>query len=482
MQKENFSTKNPKGESKMIQENEICKQKINKIGQTDDFLTGRGGLALFVRYLSKIGIYKLLERYFGGIRKSKKGSPICNIFKQLFCFFLDGTSHHISRFDELLKDDGYIQVIENDFKSMCSSYSMYRFFHSFSNLLCNSFRVILQELFIWRLKLERPDIVILCSDSMVMDNDDAEKREGVEPTYKKVKGFQPLQITWLCFIIDALFRSGSKHSNHGDDVIMVIGKLVAKIRRRYRDDVPILLCLDSGFYDQKNFKFFDELKIGYICSGKFFDDLREYLAKMEKSNFSRYENKHTAWDWIEFGDMRGNWDQFRRAIYLSPYSEDDQLLLEFARPDTVLYTNLGVNQDVTELFISGGKGEYLEPETIIQAAHNRGRDELDNRALKDFGTEQLPFLRFTSNKAFYYTMLVAFFLYECFKRDVTIPAISINVYPTTFRRKLVDIAAKIVHHSGEITLKVTKAVWDGLNFPELWNRCNDPPHYSPGLL
>ncbi|MCK4815361.1 IS1380 family transposase [bacterium] len=466
----------------MEQKDEICKQKINKIGKTADILTGSAGLALFVSYLSNIGIYKLLERFFGGLRRSKKGVPICNIFKQLFCFFLDGTSFHISRFDELLKDRGYIEVIENDFLSMCSSHRIYRFFHSFYNVMSHSFRVILQELFIWRLLIMRPAVIIIGLDTMVMNNNDAKKRQGVEPTYKKVKGFQPLQLTWLRFIIDAVFRSGKKHSNHGDAVVKVTGNIVEKIRRRYRDDVPIILCIDSGFFDQVNFKFFDDLNIGYICSGKLYDDLKEYVYQVSTDNLSRYENKHKAWDYVEFGDMRGNWDRFRRAIYLRPEPDDDQLILEFARPETVVYTNLGVNPELTELFINAGKEEYFNAETIIQTAHNRGRDELDNRAFKDFGTEQLPLLRFTSNEAFYYTMLIAFFLYESFKEDVTQPAINITVYPTTFRRKLIDIAAKIVHHGGKITLKVTEAVWEGLNFSELWRRCNDPPNFSLGLL
>ena len=33
-------------------------------------------------------------------------------------------------------------------------------------------------------------------DTMVMDNDEAKERQGVKPTYKKVDGFQPLQMTW----------------------------------------------------------------------------------------------------------------------------------------------------------------------------------------------------------------------------------------------------------------------------------------------
>ena len=36
------------------------KRKINKIGVTDDILTGRGGMALFVKYLNNVEIYPLL--------------------------------------------------------------------------------------------------------------------------------------------------------------------------------------------------------------------------------------------------------------------------------------------------------------------------------------------------------------------------------------------------------------------------------------
>jgi hypothetical protein len=48
--------------------------------------------------------------------------------------------------------------------------------------------------------------VILGLDSMVLDNDEALVRHGVRPTYKRVKGFQPLQMTWKGFVIDAVFH------------------------------------------------------------------------------------------------------------------------------------------------------------------------------------------------------------------------------------------------------------------------------------
>ena len=107
--------------------------KIADIGITNDTLTSRGGLNLFVRYLDRIGVLTHIRRLFGGIRKSRKG----------------------------------------------------------------------------RLNLTKPDIIELHIDTMVMDNDEAEVRHGVEPTYKKKNGFQPLQMTWERFVVDAVFRARS---------------------------------------------------------------------------------------------------------------------------------------------------------------------------------------------------------------------------------------------------------------------------------
>jgi len=85
-------------------------------------------------------------------------------------------------------------------------------------------------------------------DTMVLDNDEAVKRHGVKPTYKKVKGFQPLQMRWGRFIIDAIFRSGDKHSNHSNDVEKMIQRMVEFIRKHYHEDVPIVIRMDSGFF------------------------------------------------------------------------------------------------------------------------------------------------------------------------------------------------------------------------------------------
>ena len=106
---------------------------IDDIEPTTDKLTGRAGLSLFTRYLRGIEIFSHRDRLFGSLRQSGKGQlgPIPEIFKQLFCFFLDGTSRHLVYFDALKQDEGYAGAIETGSKALLSSHAVKRFFGGF---------------------------------------------------------------------------------------------------------------------------------------------------------------------------------------------------------------------------------------------------------------------------------------------------------------------------------------------------------------
>lgn len=101
---------------------------IDGVEVTNDTLTNRGGLSLLVRYLRNCGLLPHLESKFGNIRKSRKGQVVTEIFKQLFCFFIDGTSRHLVYFDTLKTDEGYAAAIEAEPKQMLSSHAVKRFF------------------------------------------------------------------------------------------------------------------------------------------------------------------------------------------------------------------------------------------------------------------------------------------------------------------------------------------------------------------
>lgn len=106
----------------------------------------------------------------------------------------------------------------------------------------------------WRLQIEKPELIKLGVDTMVLDNDAARKREGVEPPYKKVKGFQPLQMFWGRYLVDAIFRNGKAHSNHGNHAYRMVTRAVRLIRKHYSREVPIVLIADAGFFDEELLK------------------------------------------------------------------------------------------------------------------------------------------------------------------------------------------------------------------------------------
>jgi len=452
-------------------------KKITKIGITTDTLTSRGGVTLFAKYLEKTQILTWLGMLFGILRRSAKGQPIETIFKQVLCYLMDGMSRHLTYFDHLKKDKGYAASLELNTDELLSSHGVKRFYKAFSMPLVWSFRKLLKQLFLWRLRLKTPPVIILGIDSMVMDNDEAVKRHGVQPTYKKKKGFHPVQMIWERFLVDAVFRGGRKHCNAGNTVAQMVRDVVKLIRAKYQEDVAIIFLLDSGFFDEKLFHVFESLKVGYVCGGKMYKDLTDLAENMPDQRWSQYTKGNEGWKYFDFDDKRESWSRRRRAILCRFTPQDPQQVFDAFRPLTILYTNLGMGEAIDEILHQVGRDDLLEAEPILRMAHGRGRDELVHRAFKDFGFEELPFKRFAPNAAFYYTMAVAHFLYECFKEDACEGIIPVQSYANTFRRKVIDTAMKIVQTGHEIWIKFTQATWDSLQLDQFWERCNNPPKF-----
>jgi len=455
----------------MIENAAEIKSRITHIDTTNDNLTGRAGLTLVSRYVRAAGIPTLLSNKFSFIRKSSKGTKLVMIFHQLICFFINGENFHLSFFDQLKEDSGYSGVIEIPRKEMLSSHSVKRFFKSFTIPYALQFRKIMHMLFIYRLKKEKPERILLGLDTMVMDNNDAQKREGVSPTYKKVKGFQPIHLYWGRFIIDTILRNGKAHSNHGNNVKRIVVNTVRLIRKHYSAEVPIVLLADTGFFDKKLFSLCDELEIGFIIGGKMYDDIKQYITKVPDDAFSEYKIGKRLWYFHDFVDSRKSWISSYRCIYTKPISDEcGQIILDFERPESLIYTNLNMDNEVSRKLMKVRNIKTIEPESIIEAYHNRARDELVNRAFKDFGTEKLPFKRFSANSAFYYVMVIAFFIFEAFKADMETESIPVSWYASTFRRRFIDAAGKIVHSGRRIILKTTKIFFELFSLPDLWHR------------
>lgn len=453
--------------------------KITKIGVTNDKITARGGLPLFLRYIENIGLYKVISSTLMSlIVNSGKGLQLQQFLKQVFAFLMDGTNMSISSFDQLKRDEGYTALLENKSNEMASSHQIKRFFAKLKFGTNYFFNLILNELFVWRLHIAMPKIIILGIDTMVMDNDSAKKREGCEPTYKKKKGFQPLHISWGVFLIDVMFRKGSAHSNHGTDYTDRVRSVVNLIRKRYSEDVPIIVCTDSGFEDQKAFRIFEEeLHIHYISTGKIRKDIKEIIAEMPAASFGEFGKNKALWKYVEFGHKLKSWSKFRRCIFTYLAREENgQYVIGLSKPDNVIYTNIGMCKIADERLRAAGGHHYFETGVIIQTSHQRGADELIHRSIKEFATkEQLPFKSFRMNRAYYFLLVITHFIFEAYKQDVSYDVVPITVYPNTFRRSMIDFAAKITSRSRNVYLNVTKSVHETINIVELWKRCQSPP-------
>jgi hypothetical protein len=120
----------------------FAKSSIDAIEVTTDCLADRGGLPLIMRYLACSGLIARLAGVFKRFRFNQKGISVENILYQMIAFLLDGTSRHLTRFDELKRDPGYAATLETSPEQMASSHVIKRFFNKTFSFLDSPFRAL----------------------------------------------------------------------------------------------------------------------------------------------------------------------------------------------------------------------------------------------------------------------------------------------------------------------------------------------------
>jgi hypothetical protein len=450
--------------------------RINKIESTPDLITGRAGLAPFCKYLESTGLLNRLESDFSSLKGSSKGLKVKDFFKQVMAWLMDGSSRHISYFDELKKDEGYAATLETDFNDLASSHSIDRMCEKFTKLDEPKLRDILLDYCIERMKIEKPTVIELSVDSMVMNNEEAKKRQGVKWSYKKCLGFHPMQIVWNGMIIDAIFRSGEKSTNEIDKTLAMLKRLLKRIRKEMGDTVTIIVRLDSGYYDQRIMDYLNAENIAFIVSGKVFEFVKDATRGVPDDEWDEYKKGKSIWRFAEYGLKSKSWKKFYRAIFTQDITNiDGEIYLEFARPSNIILTNIGVNESVLANLNRKDKEYWLKAIAIVTSHHRRGADELPHRALKELGFEALPFHKFSENMLIYQCMVLTLAAFEGFKRDVLIGVVSPKSYANTVRRKFIDIAGKFTKSSGTIFLKLREVILERLCFHKVWQRAISPP-------
>ena len=442
----------PKKRKKARSSGKDCRKKVKSVETTKECLSSRSGLAPYVNFLNGSGIADELEETLIHLRKSKKGIALSDTFFQLLLFFADGTNQCLDGFDKV-KDNKAWQKLHGCKKTLNTG-QLKRLLETVSKIEMELLRPLIRQIFLSALKASNPDKVILFLDSSVYDNDGSKCRAGVKPTYKKKKGYHPINLIWHGLYVDTVFQRGDYSTNHDGVAIKMLQEITPLIREALGKDIQIIVRMDSGYYDQKIFAACDKLNINFICAGKRYHD-HQYLEEKSLDNFDGvFQNKTSQWHFYCFLERRVIWSEKMqyRALFLRATEENGEALLGL--DSRIILTSLD-EKDFTD-------------EQIIKYDHSRGADELTHRAAKEFSDEKMPCLDYHAN-AFWYTLgIIAFNLFQIFKRNIA--CFPYNAYPNTVRRKLFDLAGKIVGGAHSFKLRITEWKMRELQFDKIWQR------------
>ncbi|MEA3451732.1 MAG: hypothetical protein U9Q83_07490 [Bacteroidota bacterium] len=143
-------------------------------------------------------------------------------------------------------------------------------------------------------------------------------------------------------------------------------------------------------------------------------------------------------------------------------------MLDFHQSDSVIYTKIGINQELDRKHEGTKAEKYFTTKRLINFSHSKGKGELVHCSLKELATkEPLTFDKFGMNMVYYYLIVITHFLFETYKFDITNERVPLKSYPNIFRRKLIDFPVKIVSHDGEKVLQVVKIAYNNLNISNL---------------
>ena len=102
---------------------------------------------------------------------------------------------------------------------------------------------------------------------------------------------------------------------------------------RYDASAVIVIRFDAGFFDVKNFALCDDLGVAFLATGKALDAIKEQVKAIPPKKWKEYANEQQVWSYAPFQYQCDKWPKAYRALYTRPVYEDQQRLLDFARPD-----------------------------------------------------------------------------------------------------------------------------------------------------
>ena len=120
-------------------------------------------------------------------------------------------------------------------------------------------------------------------------------------------------------------------------------------------------------------------------------EVQEKVKQTTQEDWKEFEHGCQRWCYTMFSHSCKAWEREYQTVYANPHITDNQIWLEFVRPESILVTNLGTaHWELSQAHQTQAK-ELFDGQWMIASNRARGADELAYRGIKDFGFEQLPF-------------------------------------------------------------------------------------------
>jgi hypothetical protein len=101
----------------------------------------------------------------------------------------------------------------------------------------------------------------------------------------------------------------------------MIKGIVNLVRTRYDATVSIIFRFDGGFLDEKNFALCDQLRVGFVATGKTFEAVKQKVAAIPEEEWKEYANEQQVWSYARFQYQCDKWKRGYRALYTRPLCE-----------------------------------------------------------------------------------------------------------------------------------------------------------------
>lgn len=383
-----------------------------------DLLLDAGVMNLFVGYLHQSGILETAQALFGSMRKSNKGLSVAELFKQMFCFLIDPENRFLVDFDRLKTDTHYTHSIEANSSPMASSHAVKRFYRTFSWPGIFRFRLLLQQLFVWRLHIHGPEALFLSIHPLIDQKISSHRHLAKEAGGNSGMEIHAYNIFWGPFTVDATLRPQNIVVDGGGPYTKMLSRVADNIHHHYGRDLPLVILADGESVGSDPWQWLDPLKMGYLIFAKPRKSHLDYALRQSHGAWRLNGYNSCDYAYLDIKKPPSDWAFPGRTILYRTLKKADQMQFAFAPPEKALFTNIGLGNPWDDTLTHMGRADILRAPSLINLTMSHHPSQQATPITHGGSDFRMPFMHFKPNTAYYYTRVMAQLLYASFKADL----------------------------------------------------------------